>query len=224
MSQGSNSSATSAEEDLAVLEYARLSGIARDHLAEPLDAYIKELQDKTPKDDGLTSDAHLPQLEFPSVSTIERLNLSREGLELLASITKEESIDDILLPMLDCRRTKKLRVESPVLRSDHESDCKDFARREGFETKLEEIILPQEHVNEANGGGLGFPPHLWNKGAEIMEQLKHEKLAVAKETMLYLKVIIKDTWADEDEQELWSSLLPYKKVSFNPRPLTFYLT
>lgn len=206
------------DNELSPLEYARLNGLCRDHLAEPLPLLGHNLL-APPTFNGLSDDSDLPQFDIQgkdAFSTEERLTVSREAARLLASVAKEHSINSInslVLPLLDCRRTKNLRVEFPLLRTDHESDCKRFAQRKGFELQLKDVKLPLEIVKEEDDEGLTFPSRLYSVGEEIMGKLKVEKLEVRKETMAYLQHTLKYTWFESDEKEFWDMLKTYKRVS-----------
>lgn len=208
------------EEELSPLEYARLNQLCRDYLSEPLPhSHIEALQREDLE--ILVDHPRLPLLELPdNFSTDERLTLSKDAARLLASVTQDEtddSIDTFVLSMLDCRYSKKLRVEMPLLRSDHETDCREFALRDSFEIRLQDIQLPLEVVDEANNEGLGWSIRLRSLSIELMEQLKLEKLEVRRDTMGYFQNAVKVNWTDEDDNEIWSSLMMYKRVSNSTR-------
>jgi len=201
-------------EELSALEYARTNGLARNPLEEPHPlSYLTTLS--TWIDGDRPDDSHLPQFKFPNCSTDEYLEVSKEALDLIAEVSKPEtpgSIDAILLSMLGRTDIKSMRFELPLLRSDHESDCKEFASRDDFEVKLQDIKLPLEVVDEAKGEGLTIPSKYWNQGVEIMEELKKEHLEVTRETIAYLGETLKVSWNDADEKEVWASVHDYKKV------------
>jgi len=52
---------------------------------------------------------------------------------------------------------KRAKLELPLIKTDHEMDCKNFARRDDFEIKLCDIKLPLEMVDEENNEGLAWP-------------------------------------------------------------------
>src|ERR1700738_3431076 len=111
--------------ELTAVQYARIHGLSVDHLAEPLPAsHIEALQEHIPED--LSDDTDLPHIELPLyANTQEALALDKRGAELLRDanngLTTPE-LEDIIFPLLDTRQTKKLRLESPLLRTDHEND------------------------------------------------------------------------------------------------------
>jgi hypothetical protein len=202
------------EEGISPLEYARRNGLACNHLAEPIPLPYASIPNGI--DGGTTDDSHLYQLEFPNCSTDERPPLSRDAAMLLAWVSapeKEESIDSAALSLLGSGQSKKRHLELPLLKSDHEIDCKQFARREGFEIKLADVKLPLEMVDDEKDEGLVFPTKLWDKGSHIMEELKKEKLPVTKGTLTYLSVALKVEWDQDVEDQVWASVHTYKKVS-----------
>jgi len=214
----STHSQSSHEEDLTPLEYARVHGLSLDYLADSASfPHILKLQQEI--HNCLTDDSHLHQFNFgTNFSTEERLEVSRDAASLLASLNQDETlewIDSLVLPMLDVREIKKMRLELPLLSTDHESDCRAFARREGFEVKLEDVKLPMETVNDENNEGLMWPSRFLNLGAEIVEHLKHEKLEVSRDTLVYLQNILKNSWTEEDEKTVWDNKLKYKRVGDN---------
>jgi hypothetical protein len=214
------------EEDLTPIQYARLNGLSCDYLAEPMPlSHIDKLRKDT--HDGLTDDSHLRQFNFePELDTEERLSISKDAALLLASVAKEESVDwadSLVLSTLGSRDVKRMRVEEPFLKSDHKRDCKEFAKREGFEIKLKDVKLPSEIVNEENDEGLGWPSKFWSLGAEVMENLKQEKITVQRDTLVYLQNTLKATWTEEDGIGLWNRELKYKRVGENITSLvTFF--
>lgn len=207
------------EQELSALEYARQSGVSRNYLEEPLpyshlEALLADLSD-------VSDDSHLPQFRLTSkVSTDERLEVSREGAKILAAITQDISsyTQDSLFPFQhDSRslhRFNHLRVELPLLRSDHELDCIAFADRSGFELGLKDIKFPLERVNEENNEGLTWSQKLWNLEGETLQKVRLEKLEVTRDAMEVLMGASKANWTGGDEDALWDSILTYKKVYF----------
>jgi len=201
-------------EDPTPLQYARVNGLTRNHVTEKY-AEVDAIQDDVYP--GCLEDSHLPQFNLGTgFKPEERVSVSKEGAALLASVAQEEtaeSIDALILPMLGARSsTCKAKFELPLLRSDHETDCKNFGRREGFEIKLQDVRLPLESVDEENGQGLGLPSRLWDIGPKLLEQLRGEKIGISKDTIAYLQDALKVAWIAEDEETLWNSEVKYKRV------------
>ena len=207
------------EDEISVLEYARRNRLAYDHLAEPLPlTYAGVLDDL---DDGTTDDSHLSQLKLPACNMDERSPLSRDAAMLLAwtSTLEKENLFDTTSLSLFGRRSRNKRLELPLLKSDHELDCWDFARREGFEIKLEDVKLPLETVHDEEGEGLVLPTELRDKGTQIMEELMKEKLPATKETLSYLSRALKMEWDQNADDEVWASVHTYIKVGGADSPI-----
>ncbi|TVY68758.1 Nucleoporin [Lachnellula suecica] len=221
------------ENDLTPLEYARSHGLSRNYLAEtlPFD-HIKALQDGIRE---YVSDELLPQFDFGVEPRLdERFSLSKDAARFLQDVAhqdSQETIDALILPMLGSSDVKNARVELPLLKSDHESDCKRFARWDGFEIKLKDVRFPLEMVDEEENESIKFPTAYWKLGDGIMEELKKEKLGISKETLSYLQAALKNVWTREDDEALWQAEMNYKRnaalepvtpplfpMSFPPQP------
>jgi len=205
------------EDEISPLEYARLNGLARDYLADQLVfSELAKLQTAVQRD--LTDDSDLQQLDFGNELKVEeRITISKEGARLLSSIAQVETceeIDALTLPLLKTRSIlKRAKLELPLLKTDHETDCKNFARREDFEIQLCDIKLPLEMVIEENNEGLVWPSKFSCLGAKVLEKLKQEKISVSKDDLVYLQSALKHGWTEEDDRDLWRSEQKYKRVS-----------
>lgn len=204
------------DDEIPPLEYARSNHLARDHLADPrVFSELAKLQ--TAVQDDLTDDSELHQFDFGSELKVEdRVAISKEGAKLLSSIAQEETaeaIDALVLPMLQTRSiVTRAKLEIPLLKTDHEADCKLFAIRSDFEIKLCDIKLPLEMVNEENNEGLVWPSRFSSLGAEFLDKLKNEKISVSKDDLLHLQNALKHPWTEEDDKNLWNNEQKYKRV------------
>lgn len=204
------------DDEMPPLQYARSNGLARDHLTDQLVfSELAKLQRSV--QNCLTDDNELHKFDFgKELNVEERIAISREGAQLLSSIVQQETaegIDVVVLPMLGTRRfAGRARLELPLLRTDHEADCKNFARRDDFEIKLCDIKFPLEMVNEEKNEGLAWPRRFSSLGVEILEQLKQEKFSVSKDDLHYLQDTLRHSWTEEDDKALWNSAQKYKYV------------
>ncbi|KAM3074628.1 hypothetical protein ACMFMG_008056 [Clarireedia jacksonii] len=206
-------SASDVSEEDDVLEYARLNGIARDHTLD--DTSINHLLCMQEELVEFINHAHLPQLQAPHNIEEERMSISQGAARLLASAVHRETnetIDESILPLLDGRYVKKMHVELPLLRTDHQSDCQDFGKWDGFEIPLHHINFPLEIVDIENNEGLEFPEEFYNFEMETMEKVKQEKIEVTRSSMLFLQNALKVNYAEKEKDEVWCSvLIPYKR-------------
>ncbi len=202
--------------ELTAAEYARLHGLSADHLAEPLPmSHIEALRMNVPQ--TLTDDTGLPCIEFPLyVDTNEHLTVDKGAAELLQAanngLTTSKEVETIAFSMLDGRLTRKLRVETPLLKTDHMSDFKDFAKWE--QSHRRDGSLPMEPLDEEMDVGLEWPQRLLTMPGELMKEVEGGKIEILKETLVYLQAAIKDNWTEGDEREVWEGASSYIRVCF----------
>lgn len=205
------------EEELSALEYARLNGLTRNHLSEPLPFSLLDDVRESLRDVRGSIDHNLTLGDgLADLNTGERLTISKDGARIISWVLYpdvEEAIDGFVCSMLDGRQVKKMRLELPLLKSDHETDCKKFALKEDFEIQLKDVRLPMEMVDEEKSEGLQFPSRIWNLGTEKIEELKKERISVTKETMQYICDGLRAEWTESDEKAVWKSEGKYRKVS-----------
>ena len=204
--------------ELTVVQYARLHGLSVDHLAEPLPkSHIEALRQHIPE--GLTDDTHLPSIDLQvHVNVQETLTIDKRAAEFLHGanngLTTPEELEDIIFPLLDTRQTKKLRLETPLLRTDHESDFRSFARWENSHFK--DGCLPWEPLDDEMDVGLQWPKRLKDLPAKLLKELESEKIEMQKDTLFYLQATIKGNRTSEDDRKVWESATSYKRVGILP--------
>jgi hypothetical protein len=203
------------EEDISAVEYARLNGLARNHLRDlSSTAILSLIQESINRE--LTDDSHLEQLNLPKDYSIsERLTISKYGAQLLAWAMNHKSnefVDDIMQFIQDGPKIRMICLELPLLRSDHETDVKEFARREAFEPQLKDVRLPLENLNIERNEGLDFSPSLWNLGPELLKEIKTERIVVTKESLEYIQRSSVPDWTEGDDKDIWEGMKAYTKV------------
>lgn len=202
------------ELNLGTLDYARLHGLAVDHLTEPLPvSHVEAIQRSFHGD--MISDKGLPNIEFPiHVNIEEHLAVDDDAARFLDGanngFSSLEEIDSIVLPLLDARKVKTLRMETPLLMTDHATDFKDFALWE--ESHYMDGCLPMEPLDDEMDVGLGWPKRLQKLPAVILSGLQGETMELSKEMLLYLRAEVKGSWTEEDETVLWQNATPYKRA------------
>ncbi|KAF7947677.1 hypothetical protein EAE96_008757 [Botrytis aclada] len=198
------------EEEIPVVEFARSIGVSRDHQLDNtfVDILLLMKEDVHHSFSSGLSDDHLSLLTTPEINTNERLSVSIGAARILTSIAQnenQESIDTLTHSLLGPRDVRNLRIEMPMLRSDHDFDVREFARRDGFEVRPQDIKLPLELLNIENNEGLGFPSDFYNFETEAFETIANEKIEVTRNSMVYLHTALKTTLTIENEQEIWES-------------------
>ncbi|TGO40259.1 hypothetical protein BHYA_0040g00680 [Botrytis hyacinthi] len=198
------------EEETPVVELARSIGVSRDHQLDntSVEILLLMLGDIHHSFSSDLNDDHLSLFTTPEINTIERLSVSIGAARLLTSIAQnenQESIDTLTHPLLGLRDVKNLRIEMPILQSDHDFDVRGFARRDGFEVRPQDIKLPLELLIIENNEGLGFPSDFYNFETEAFKAVANEKIEVTRNSIVYLQTALKTTLTMENEQEFWES-------------------
>lgn len=202
------------DHELTTIQYARQYGLAVDHLLHPLPtSHIEVLGEKVPE--ALTDESDLLNIDTQShISIQETLALDKCGAELLQGVSNGPStssdLESILFPLLDTRQAKKLRIEIPLLRTDHASDFSAFARWE--ESHFRDGCLPMEPLDDEMDLGLVWPRRLEILPIKLLRELESEKAEMLKDSLIYLQATLKGTWTEEDDKEMWEGVTSYKRV------------
>jgi hypothetical protein len=183
----------------SLLDYARYHGLAKDHLALDFDlsAYFDTIQDELP--------SPLPCIAPPIALPKEtKLRLDTSELQLLATDLLPPpppplQLDEILP---NPRRTHSLKLEIPLLLTDHEGGLLCFTKRPSL--NLHDLgVLPER---------ISFPASDLAKHQDA--KLSQEKLQVSKEDFLYLQRTLQAPYTPEVYQQVIEDALPsYAHVS-----------
>ncbi|KAL3418475.1 hypothetical protein PVAG01_10191 [Phlyctema vagabunda] len=165
--------------------------------------------------DLISNDSPIPRVNFRGLSarftTKELLQISAEGKQLLLTLSRDVSSAIDPSPLLEAGRVKRFKVEEPILRTDHQLDCRNFARRDTFEPQLFDIRLPQECIDDEKGEGLCIPTQFWHLGQEKLDKIKAEKPQLPKDSFKYLATALSNTYTEADGDTVWKSLQCYKR-------------
>ena len=173
--------------DPPLSDYARFYSLATNHLeVDPLAGLV------------IPENAHAELEDGPNLFTIldenaqvaeEKLHIGRDEALLLSSLNRRldsslsfEGID------LDPRRIQKMKLELPLLRTDHESDMQDFARP--IIPDLSNEHLPLEILDEEADEGLSWPSKYLSLADMYFENCKAEKLDISAEMLEYMRDIL----------------------------------
>jgi hypothetical protein len=204
------------DEDILALDYARLNGLSRNYLTDLSTSTILGALQET-IEGGLIDDSSLQELNLPvDCGLCERLTISKDGAQLLAwvmHLEAVESIDATVHNMMGSPEFKTTRLELPLLGSDHEFDVTEFAKRDAFESHLQDVRLPIEILDVEQNECLEFSSTLQNLGADTLDNLQRQKLIVTRESLKYIQTSIRSNWTEFDEEELWKDIQEYAKVS-----------
>jgi hypothetical protein len=183
----------------SLLDYARYHGVANEHLALDLDlsACLDTIQDALP---GSLS-CIAPPIALPKET---KLRLNTSELQLLATGIRPPpplplQLDEILP---DPHRIRSLKLEIPLLLTDHEEDLRCFTERPSL--NLHDLgVLPER---------IGSPASDLARYQDV--KLSRERLQASKEDFLYLQHTLKAPYTPEVYQQVIEDALPsYTHVS-----------
>ncbi|KAL8699796.1 MAG: hypothetical protein Q9201_005795 [Fulgogasparrea decipioides] len=173
------------EMEPSILEYARYYGLCQNHLeVKPLDLVPSPdvtLIQQHDEDEWLQLDSRI------TTPPPERLVAVKEA-SILLSATNPKQYDGCNFEGFDpipTHRVHNLKVELPLLRSDHEVDMLGFAHR--IEPNLTEEFMPLETLDDELDQGLGWPSSCHALPEMFFQKAQNEKLEVAKEVIEYMK-------------------------------------
>ncbi|KAK0715562.1 hypothetical protein B0H67DRAFT_487935 [Lasiosphaeris hirsuta] len=214
-------------------KYARRNGLTIDSFTDPLLGLLV-------KDDSIAATTtpiepgqlfELDQLEECLFRTIiptpEQCEVSRASLTLLHQVCKQSSGQELVglmedLCFADTIERKKLKVEVPMLRSDHDMDCRRLRRNmEAFrKPQLPEHRLPLYPADDEEGEGVAFPDSARNSDRSVMKSIEKELLEMKKETLVYLMQTLKTNWTATEQNDFLESISTYKGANRLTPPLS----
>ena len=195
----------SQEEEPSIIDYARFYGLISDHLEpHPLQgtAARDTFHSLELDDDGL-SPPNFPAYRLPQ----ERLTVDAGAAAVLSSIAALAEVPPARDDVIDIHRIRNLKLELPLLRSDHEVDMLNFGPQ--IVPDLEHEFLPLETVNEEVDEGLAWPPPCYQLPGKFANKSASEKLHVSSNALAYLQETLNFHLDDHDRFEYD---LAYKKV------------
>ncbi|KAL8769493.1 MAG: hypothetical protein Q9209_004554 [Squamulea sp. 1 TL-2023] len=178
----------SSENEPSILEYARFYGISKNHLevdplglVPPPDEPPLQLQ---------TEPAWLQLSTSITRSPPERLVAVKAASDLLA-LTDPKQYKDFAFgdsDLIPTHQNRHLKVELPLLRSDHEMDMLNFVHR--VEPNLAEEFIPFEKVDTEQDEGLEWPSycHAWPE--MYFQKARNEKLEMTRDVIAYIKAVL----------------------------------
>ncbi|KAL1960415.1 hypothetical protein VTO42DRAFT_7714 [Malbranchea cinnamomea] len=162
-----------------------------------------------------------------SDSQREKLNISKSAMIFLSSVLNvptfvngrgSEIRWDELLP--DYLRFRKMKMEEPMLRSDHELDMRSF--RELTSLDQMELDLPLEQLDNENDEGLVFPAYYRNLPEQMQSRTKKEKLDCPRNVLHFLRDIrhqLTSTTA-EAHRSIYQRITWSRKIKNDLEPVT----
>ena len=166
--------------DQSVIEYARSHGIVIDHTT------IDPLQDLDALQISSANDSHLPQLALSEFRPKpERLRVTKDAAKFLsqACTPPERSGPEAFLTARE--RVKELKLELPLLRTDHEADMRNY--RQAVRNNPEEYFpSPQDAERKLRemSTSVGFEEDI---RSQMKSRISAGKPRFSKAALLYLQ-------------------------------------
>ncbi|KAK4034740.1 hypothetical protein C8A01DRAFT_38786 [Parachaetomium inaequale] len=206
-------------------QYARRSGLTIDsllfdwqHLVEHDHAITSTLVGLDPGQ--LIEAAQLQECLFRAIiPAAERWQMPAASLQILQQVcrrSKDDELADLVSEQCfpETLKWESLKLEAPVLRSDHGTNCRRLARR--VKTFLKEALpdhrLPLHPVDMAQGEGVEFPESMVRMDEEQMKVVEQESLEVTKNTLVYLMQSLKSDLTDHDQWDFVETVSTYHGV------------
>ncbi|KLJ06668.1 hypothetical protein EMPG_17842 [Blastomyces silverae] len=190
----------------SILEYARFYDIASNSIADPLLLVPPVIEDL---DQSLGDISNHPSIDLEDIHrevqarTREKLDANRASAPLLSSIIKlsvdERPIgihDEEIEYPTDSRRIRDMKLEAPVLRTDHEMDMRAFRRRISLD--FMQIDVPLEDLDDENDESLKFPSSFWSQTEHLWHMVQAERLSCTKDGLLLIQGIKGEIVASAD--------------------------
>lgn len=207
-------------------EYARAHGLTLDSL---LPRWSKMFEDdhyiastiSEPASSQLLEGIQLQECLFcPIIPTPEQWQMPVRSLHLLQQVCRHVKKEEVeRLKSQECfsgsLRWNKLKLETPVLRSDHGTDCRRWERRvkDFMEVQLPDHRLPLEPADIDKGQGLAFTNIEKAKDKKMMRDVEKEKLELSKDTLRHVAQSLKSSWTESEQRAFTRSILTYNQVS-----------
>ena len=201
------------EEETNPLEYARSVGFCRDFTLDhpcSLDA-LSLLPWSTTHDLDDPQDAQPVFDASHDAPIVEKLECPIASADLLGEVLLGDPRHNPLDHIPDHEPRKGLRVELPLLLSNHERDMKRFCRqRENID--LSSLNMSLEHVDVEADEGLDWPSSALRLPGEIKKTIESERLAIPSETIKYLQGLAEGEKDVGDLGEMYKQCDTYVKV------------
>jgi hypothetical protein len=157
----------------------------------------------------------------------EDLVVSGPSLSFIEDCCKSLSEEEIagfaqqITTALKATNIRGLKLELPVLRTDHHIDLRNYNRTVWVaqEWVLSRHNLPLEPCSRANDEGLDFPNSAYGVDTRVFQSVKDEKIEIGKETLGALQKCLKPDWAEDDQAAMLQSQVNYQGVSSPAGPL-----
>ncbi|KAK1836513.1 hypothetical protein QBC39DRAFT_407234 [Podospora conica] len=211
--------------DLDPDEYARDNDLTVDSLRDPwpdcIDHRLLATISPLVQDGGLFEVEGLPECLFREVIPApEQLQMSAPSLKLIQEVCKSVAEPEVAGLMAELRSAVSSepkpvsKFEVPVLRTDHETDCRQLARRIALfrDDHLADHRLPLHPVNDEMGESVEFSAKAKRGDEAVMKGVEGESLEMTRGTFLFLSQCLKTDRAEADIRAFLDEAYTYKGV------------
>ncbi|KAH8680964.1 hypothetical protein BX600DRAFT_504709 [Xylariales sp. PMI_506] len=211
------------DKDLStVADYAIYHGLTIDfesllvhHMKNSIDAGVSDaLYAGLLSPRGLYEDKSLRPLSLSSWSIVEYPIIPKEAMQLLSSIITENKTEEPAdLSPVDPQgiRQSTMKLELPLLSSDHDSDYRQLQRdtRTRRMAYAQNITFPLEPLVMSLDEGLEFPDSVYEYREQLVTRIHKDYLPIGRETCQYLGSIIERSSVNVDRSYFLSNELAY---------------
>jgi hypothetical protein len=202
------------EVESSALEYARFVGFCRDYiLDDPFDACFSSPLPLVTEHDWDDPPGAPPMVDASFDEQFkERLKAPIEAAAILQKVMFPDESISPLDELPDVVPRKSLKIQLPLLRTDHDADVRIFCTRTP-EVALHELKLPLEHIDIENDEGMEWPARYENLPAKTMKQINEERLEIPKDGIKFLQSVILPKDENVNHDHLYDEIEEYVKVS-----------
>ncbi|KAK0641753.1 hypothetical protein B0T16DRAFT_380749 [Cercophora newfieldiana] len=205
-------------------EYARWNGLTIDSRFDPWPRLVNnDMQISATVNDVETGSlfeiAFLEECLFRTIiPTPEQWQLPASSFLLVQKACKEQNQREVTelmreVCLSEVSERKKLKLEVPALRSDHNTDCRQLARAM---EEFKKVRLPDHDVllfpEKPGDGGLAFTKAAREADEVLMKKLRAEPLEMKRESMVFLMQSLKADWTESDHHDVLESFSTYNGV------------
>lgn len=181
----------------SLLDYARFHGLAADHLQQNILTFISSDALRS-DEDAILSDFRLPDVaEIPAEP---KFQLNSKAISLLASSIRPPPPPKLTNDPSDHHKVKNLKMELPLLRTDHDTDMKKLLHR--MPVKLPAWNLVPIEVDEESGEGLAWPQEIVGLAAVWDRRAAKEKLQTTREVLKALQDTLRSVYTAQTQEEI----------------------
>ncbi|EER43709.1 conserved hypothetical protein [Histoplasma capsulatum H143] len=181
----------------SVLEYARFHNIATSGVQDPLLLVPPVIEDINL---SLRDTPNFPSIDLETIQseirtgTREKVDASWASAHMLSSIAKS-FLDETSMGNhpgeggcpSNFGQVRDMKLEAPLLRTDHEIDMRMFRRRISLD--FIEIDVPLEQLDDENDESLKFPSNFWSQPMQLCDVAQAERLSCVKDGLMLMQEI-----------------------------------